>query len=339
MATRRKLRKSGKSSRKHQRTFRRKNRVKQRKHSRRRRRVMRGGGISFTEFTKFINEIEQKEFSVEVINFLKIFNNQKIFDYVNTILDNNITTAEATSKTATAKTARAETATAEATAEAATAEAARAQETLRMAEQTAIAEAKAKAIAAEGAARAKAIAEAKAKAIAAEGAARAKAREEAARAKEREEAAGEKARNYVEGKTFDQVKELISSTEQSAIKKLDELQNTLTSNKICSNPPLKSHIIKVIESLKSLYHELPLSDEILEQLFQSVNCHAGQFKSLFIDKINTESAKTLGIDVYSYKIIKRAISNEQSVSDYIQQQHKRLQQQKASMHFMGSSHM
>ena len=320
MATRRKLRKSGKSSRKHQRTFRRKNRVKQRKHSRRRRRVMRGGGISFTEFTKFINEIEQKEFSVEVINFLKIFNNQKIFDYVNTILDNNITTAEATSKTATAKTARAETATAEATAEAATAEAARAQETLRMAEQTAIAEAKAKAIAAEGAARAKA-------------------REEAARAKEREEAAGEKARNYVEGKTFDQVKELISSTEQSAIKKLDELQNTLTSNKICSNPPLKSHIIKVIESLKSLYHELPLSDEILEQLFQSVNCHAGQFKSLFIDKINTESAKTLGIDVYSYKIIKRAISNEQSVSDYIQQQHKRLQQQKASMHFMGSSHM
>jgi len=41
MATRRKLRKSGKSSRKHQRTFKRKNRVK--RNSKKRRRVMRGG--------------------------------------------------------------------------------------------------------------------------------------------------------------------------------------------------------------------------------------------------------------------------------------------------------
>ena len=44
MATRRKLRKAGKSSRKHQKTFRRKNRVK--RNSKRRRRVMRGGKLT-----------------------------------------------------------------------------------------------------------------------------------------------------------------------------------------------------------------------------------------------------------------------------------------------------
>jgi len=59
MATRRKLRKSGKSSRKHQRTFKRKNRVKQRKHSRRRRRVMRGGVLPWNCSTCTYNEINK----------------------------------------------------------------------------------------------------------------------------------------------------------------------------------------------------------------------------------------------------------------------------------------